>query len=156
MSKLRQRQQITKSIVLPTKNIETHSCSRHAAEEQTFCTALIGNGRVDISENHSRRLLAFEAAYAFHEQLPVREYLIPKYVVLAAKASDWVRPAQDNRRFLNGMLYVLRVGCPWRDMWQLISNHPIIYDRRDKLLPGRKARRCPRLQSLTLRDWPGL
>ncbi|UVI40863.1 IS5 family transposase (plasmid) [Qipengyuania spongiae] len=26
------------------------------------------------------------------------------------------RPAGDNRRFLNGMLYVLRVGCPWRDM----------------------------------------
>ena len=26
------------------------------------------------------------------------------------------RPAHDNRRFLNGMLHVLRVGCPWRDM----------------------------------------
>ena len=26
------------------------------------------------------------------------------------------RPALDNRRFLNGMLHVLRVGCPWRDM----------------------------------------
>jgi hypothetical protein len=24
------------------------------------------------------------------------------------------RPAHDNRRFLNGMLYVLRTGCPWR------------------------------------------
>ena len=26
------------------------------------------------------------------------------------------RPSHDNLRFLNGMLYVLRVGCPWRDM----------------------------------------
>ncbi|MBX2806860.1 MAG: transposase [Hyphomicrobiales bacterium] len=26
------------------------------------------------------------------------------------------RPAQDNRRFLNGMLHVLRVGCTWRDL----------------------------------------
>ena len=26
------------------------------------------------------------------------------------------RPAHDNRRFFDGMLYVLRVGCPWRDM----------------------------------------
>ncbi|GAN90246.1 transposase [Gluconobacter frateurii M-2] len=28
----------------------------------------------------------------------------------------WPRPAGDNRRFLNGMLHVLRVGCSWRDM----------------------------------------
>ncbi|WP_247646232.1 hypothetical protein [Labrenzia sp. VG12] len=26
------------------------------------------------------------------------------------------RPALDNRRYLNGMLHELRVGCPWRDM----------------------------------------
>ena len=26
------------------------------------------------------------------------------------------RPPHDNRRFLDGMLHVLRVGCPWRDM----------------------------------------
>ncbi|UWU12312.1 transposase [Sinorhizobium medicae] len=26
------------------------------------------------------------------------------------------RPAHDNRQYLNGMLHVLRVGCPWRDM----------------------------------------
>ena len=24
------------------------------------------------------------------------------------------RPSHDNRRFLNGILYVLRIGCPWR------------------------------------------
>ncbi|WP_236772943.1 transposase [Agrobacterium tumefaciens] len=26
------------------------------------------------------------------------------------------RPAHDNRQYLNGMLHVLRGGCPWRDM----------------------------------------
>lgn len=26
------------------------------------------------------------------------------------------RPAHNNRRFLNGMLHVLRAGCPWQDM----------------------------------------
>ncbi|WP_407646381.1 transposase [Gluconobacter vitians] len=28
----------------------------------------------------------------------------------------WARPAADNRLFLNGMLHVLRTGCPGRDM----------------------------------------
>lgn len=36
--------------------------------------------------------------------------------LLPPEHGRWARPAQDNRRFLNGMLYVLRVGCPWRDM----------------------------------------
>ncbi|MER9083137.1 transposase [Mesorhizobium sp. M0895] len=26
------------------------------------------------------------------------------------------RPSHDSRRFLNGMLHVLRVDCPWRDI----------------------------------------
>nr|WP_245412363.1 hypothetical protein [Notoacmeibacter ruber] len=26
------------------------------------------------------------------------------------------RPAHDNRRYLNGVIRVLRVGCPGRDM----------------------------------------
>lgn len=36
--------------------------------------------------------------------------------LLPPERGRWARPAQDNRRFLNGMLYVLRTGCPWRDM----------------------------------------
>ncbi len=34
--------------------------------------------------------------------------------LLPAERGRWARPAGDNRRFLNGMLHVLRVGCPWR------------------------------------------
>ena len=37
------------------------------------------------------------------------------------------RPAQDNRRFLNGMLYVLRVGCPWRDMHERYGKWNPVY-----------------------------
>ena len=39
------------------------------------------------------------------------------------------RPARDNRRFLNGMLYVLRVGCSWRDMHKRYGNWNSIYTR---------------------------
>lgn len=37
-------------------------------------------------------------------------------VLLPAEPDRWARPAMDNRRFLGGMLYLLRVGCQWRDM----------------------------------------
>ena len=36
--------------------------------------------------------------------------------LLPPERGRWARPSGDNRRFLNGMLHVLRVGCPWRDM----------------------------------------
>ena len=39
------------------------------------------------------------------------------------------RPAFDNRLFLNGMLYVLRVGCPWRDMHERYGKWNSVYVR---------------------------
>lgn len=39
------------------------------------------------------------------------------------------RPAQDNRRYLNGMLHVLRVGCPWRDMHERYGKWNSVYLR---------------------------
>ncbi|MBB4232123.1 transposase [Rhizobium mongolense] len=39
------------------------------------------------------------------------------------------RPSHDNRRFLNGMLYVLRVGCPWRDMHERYGKWNSVYVR---------------------------
>lgn len=36
--------------------------------------------------------------------------------LLPPKQGSRARPAGDNRRFLNGMLHVLRVGCPLCDM----------------------------------------
>ena len=39
------------------------------------------------------------------------------------------RPGHDNRRFLNGMLHVLRVGCPWREMHERHGKWNSVYVR---------------------------
>ena len=49
--------------------------------------------------------------------------------LLPAERGRWSRPSQDNRRFLNGMLYVLRVGCPWRDMHERYGKWNSVYVR---------------------------
>jgi len=49
--------------------------------------------------------------------------------LLPPERGRWCRPAQDNRRFLNGMLYVLRVGCPWRDMHERYGKWNSVYVR---------------------------
>jgi len=36
--------------------------------------------------------------------------------LLPPERGRWFRAAQDNHLFLRGVLYVLRVGYPWRDM----------------------------------------
>jgi transposase len=38
-------------------------------------------------------------------------------------------PSHDNRRFLDGMLHVVRVGCPWRDMHERYGRWNSIYVR---------------------------
>ncbi len=49
--------------------------------------------------------------------------------LLPAERGRKSRPAQDNRRYLNGMLYVLRVGCPWRDMHERYGKWNSVYVR---------------------------
>jgi transposase len=39
------------------------------------------------------------------------------------------RPARDNRMFLNGMLQVLRAGCPWRNMHKRYGKWNSVYVR---------------------------
>ncbi|GBR38050.1 transposase [Komagataeibacter oboediens DSM 11826] len=36
--------------------------------------------------------------------------------LLPSERGRWSQLAQDNRLFLNGLLYVLRIGCPWRNI----------------------------------------
>jgi len=49
--------------------------------------------------------------------------------LLPAERGRGCRPAHDNRRFINGMLYVLRVGCPWRDMHERYGKWNSVYVR---------------------------
>ena len=49
--------------------------------------------------------------------------------LLPSERGRWARPAGDNRRFLNGMLHVLRVGCPWRDMHERYGKWNSVYVR---------------------------
>jgi transposase len=50
-------------------------------------------------------------------------------ILLPPERGRWARPAGDNRRFLNGMLHVLRVGCPWRDMHERYGKWNSVFDR---------------------------
>lgn len=49
--------------------------------------------------------------------------------LLPPERGRWARPAQDNRRFLDGMLYVLRTGVPWRDMHERYGKWNSVYVR---------------------------
>jgi transposase len=50
-------------------------------------------------------------------------------VLLPPELGRKSRPAMDNRRFLNGMLHVLRIGCPWRDMHERYGKWNSVYVR---------------------------
>ncbi len=49
--------------------------------------------------------------------------------LLPAERGRGCRPSYDNRSFLNGMLHVLRVGCPWRDMHERYGKWNSVYVR---------------------------
>ena len=49
--------------------------------------------------------------------------------LLPAERGRGCRPSHDNRRFLNGMLYILRVGCPWRDLHERYGKWNSVYVR---------------------------
>ena len=49
--------------------------------------------------------------------------------LLPPERGRWARPVGDNRLFLNGMLKVLRTGCPWRDMHERYGKWNSVYVR---------------------------
>jgi hypothetical protein len=57
----------------------------------------------------------FWGAAVFRRNLTDEEWAVVG-ALLPPERGRWARPAGDNRRFLNEMLHVLRVGCPWRDI----------------------------------------
>ncbi len=70
-------------------------------------------GRVDQKVFPDRRVtdarLSFMEAGLARDDLTDDEWALVG-ALLPSERSRWSRPAQDNR-FLNGMVYVLRVGC---------------------------------------------
>ncbi|MGB7373034.1 MAG: transposase, partial [Pontixanthobacter sp.] len=48
---------------------------------------------------------------------------------LPSERGRWARPAGNYPRFLDGMLHVLRVGCPWRDMHERYGKWNSVYVR---------------------------
>ncbi|MBS1092967.1 transposase [Gluconobacter sp. Dm-74] len=57
--------------------------------------------------------------------------------LLPPERSRLARPAGDNRLFLNGMLHVLRTGCPWRDMHERYGKWNSVYARGFAVWPNR-------------------
>lgn len=49
--------------------------------------------------------------------------------LLPSERGRHARPSGDNRLFLNGMLHVLRIGCPWRDMHERYGKWNSVYVR---------------------------
>nr|WP_235919292.1 transposase [Aureimonas psammosilenae] len=49
--------------------------------------------------------------------------------LLPSERGRKARPPHDNRQFLDGMLFVLRAGCPWRDMHERYGKWNSVYVR---------------------------
>ena len=49
--------------------------------------------------------------------------------LLPTERGRWGRPAHDNRKYVNGMLWVLRTGAPWRDMPEKYGKWNSVYRR---------------------------
>ncbi|WP_407651763.1 transposase [Acetobacter thailandicus] len=47
--------------------------------------------------------------------------------LLLPECGRWARPAEDNRRFLNGILYILCTGCLWPDMHERYGKWNLVY-----------------------------
>ncbi|MEN3791707.1 transposase [Fulvimarina sp. MAC3] len=47
--------------------------------------------------------------------------------LLPSERGRKARPAHDNRCFLDGMVFVLRAGCPWRDMHERYGKWNCVY-----------------------------
>ena len=57
------------------------------------------------------------------EQFKTIEHLLP------GKAGDVGVTAKDNRKFLNGVLWILKTGAPWRDLPERYGHWKVVHLR---------------------------
>lgn len=63
--------------------------------------------------------------YEIHDD----QWEIIKYVLPPERKPQGGRPAIDNRKMLNAMLWVLRSGAPWRDLPEYYGSWNSVYSR---------------------------
>jgi transposase len=86
------------------------------------------------------------------EQWELVEPMIPR------KAAKTGRPPVDRRVMLNGLLWILATGAPWRDLPERFGPHQTVYDyfanwRRDGVLAGIMESLQIKLDDKGLIDW---
>src|ERR1700692_874792 len=57
------------------------------------------------------------------------EWTIIAPLLPGAEGKKNVRPRPDDRKVLNGIFYVLRTGCPWRDLPERYGPYTTVYNR---------------------------
>jgi len=68
-----------------------------------------------------------EAAYHRHDIKDEKWALIEPH--LPGQPGQWGGIAQDNRRFINAVFFVLRTGTPWRDLPPDYGNWKAVHER---------------------------
>ena len=53
----------------------------------------------------------------------------PAGTASAGQRGQWGGIAQDNRRFINGVFWILRTGAPWRDLPPFYGKWGTVYQR---------------------------
>jgi transposase len=86
------------------------------------------------------------------EQWELVEPMVPK------KAAKTGRPARDRRVMLNGVMWILATGAPWRDLPERFGPHQTVYDyfaawRRDGVFAGILEALQIKLDEKGLIDW---
>ena len=70
--------------------------------------------------------------------------------LLSGKPGDPGRNAEDNRRFLNAVLWTARTGAPWADLPERFGKYDTVYQHGVPALgpPGEKGRQQPIFEAL--------
>ena len=54
---------------------------------------------------------------------------------------------RDNRMFVEGVLWIVRTGSPWRDLPEMFGDSGASVDGASRVFGGASSRRCPMIQT---------